>query len=175
MKVRSLLPSICLAILLIQGCTKEYAEPETPQVLEDRAEAKLIMRYLNNGVLNFMLMKQIFYDLQLIRALYGDEISFLYWCTFIPKEELRQQKALYINIRIDGCMMYPRKIRDGISYLFMRQWNEKAGGYLYKYYQYFECKFDDVKYYGIYDPQIPVEPDWWSEAEKNLELYDSTS
>jgi hypothetical protein len=153
----------------MQGCTSEYAEPERPQVFEDRDEAEQIMRYLNNGELDYLIMKQVFYDLYLIRALYGEKLPFL-WCKFKPPGSIPKREPM-IHRRINKIMMYPRKIRDGISYLYLRRWNEVAGAPIYINYHYFECKFDDVKYLGIYDPQIPVTPDWWIEAEKNLELY----
>jgi hypothetical protein len=163
---------ILSAIFLVQACAPKYSheKPERNPIFDDRDESKAIMRYLNNDVLNYFIMKQVFYDLALIRSVYGEKYPVLLWARFIPPGEypIRATKELR---RTNECVIYPKKIRDGVSYLFVHRWNEKHSDPIITLYYYFECKFDNVDFFGIHDADVPLAPEWWSDAEKNLELY----
>lgn len=165
---RTLFVSVLLAMLLIQGCATTQSDSGQSQVLEDRDEAKEIAKYLNNGILNYMRMKQVFYDLNLIRSWYGDKYPFLLSSTF--DNHLKPRKVIPERQIVDYCHVFPRKIKNGISYLFKNTYYTAAGKKLTDSY-YFECKGDNAAFIGSLKHDDESFPEWWEEADENLLLY----
>jgi len=171
-RFRILAPLLLFFFLSGYGCSPTpQKSAEKPIVLQDRDEAGMICRYLNEGEEDPSLMKSIFYDLHLIRVLYSDQIPCLNWSRFIPPDELPVRKPEFSR-QLDRCMIYPRRIDGGISYLFEDQWNNKEGQTNILYY-YFECSDGEVELVGSYDTYYRRWPQWWTEADNNLRLYQS--
>jgi hypothetical protein len=74
----------------------------------------------------------------------------------------------------DGPNVYPKIEGDGITYLFRDAWGSCTAGCMYSEYWYFGSSNGLPVFIGYWDPQEnPTEPDWWSEAKQNRELYSS--
>jgi len=163
-----------IAFLAICGCAQPYRDTEEkrPIIYDDLDEAEMIARYLNHGYLDHLQMKSIFYDLHLIRVLYSGEIPCLNWSRFIPPEEIPVKDPEFSR-QIDRCMIYPREIEGGMSYLFEEEWINDSNDRITVYY-YFECRSGLVEFIGYYDETARHRfPEWWSEADKNLRLFNS--
>ncbi|MBD3179629.1 MAG: hypothetical protein GF417_08445 [Candidatus Latescibacteria bacterium] len=172
MKNKILIKIIIIALALSGGCGQPYQEKdERPIVLEDRDEAALITTYLNHGYLDYEIMKGVFFDLYLIRVLFAEDIPCLNWSRFIPPEQLPATDPKYSR-QIDRCMIYPRQIEEGTSYLFEDEWVNEKNERITIYY-YFECHSGGVEFIGDYDTRRHRFPEWWTEADSNLRLYES--
>ncbi|MEA3222837.1 MAG: hypothetical protein U9P49_06715 [Thermodesulfobacteriota bacterium] len=72
----------------------------------------------------------------------------------------------------DFSNIYPRKQGDGITYLFRKAWEDCPSGCIYSQYWYFTFEGDQPVFIGEWAPNdISQEPDWWYEANKNIEQF----
>jgi hypothetical protein len=70
--------------------------------------------------------------------------------------------------------IYPRQTAvSGLTYLFRNGWGDCLAGCIYNEYWYFVAyESSQVIFLGYWNPQKdPKEPDWWSEAKRNIEQY----
>jgi len=108
----------------------------------------------------------------------------LFFITF--KEEVNIRGAIKTIARYQGVeacspnsmfgdwgMMYPRKLENGYSYLIYRGYGDCFSGCIDKYYWYVEIIDGEINCSGKYHENYGRTPDWWFEAEKNIEYYRS--
>jgi hypothetical protein len=169
---KTVLYIIVSLFLVNSGCGRQVTQSEEqPILLRDREEAEMISRYLNGGHFDIPDMKRVFYDIYMIRMLYSEEIPCLDWSRFIPPGELPVRNPKFSR-QLDRCMIYPREIEDGISYLFEDEWTDESGDRI-TIYHYFGSVSEDVEYIGSYEKSGYRFPEWWTEADRNISLYDS--
>jgi hypothetical protein len=72
----------------------------------------------------------------------------------------------------DFSNVYPRLTTQGITYLFREGWGDCPSGCISNLYWYFDAEWHHPVLIGYWDPQnSPKEPNWWHEAEQNIESY----
>lgn len=104
----------------------------------------------------------------------------LYFKGRLHPRRLAEQYAILPGVKYTGPNglfgdwpnIYPRKTRDGITYLFRNGWGDCPSGCIHNEYWYFISKANQPVFIGHWTrPGGPPEPDWWFEARLNIELY----
>lgn len=72
-----------------------------------------------------------------------------------------RERGIYPGLRGDSTL----------TFLLYHGWGDCQVGCIFKEYWYFRCMIRDYYYYVGYFEHGDLEPDWWNEAEQNIESY----